>query len=84
MITFISVGYEGRTPAEMVALLRAQRVSRVLDIRELPLSRRRGFSKTALAERLRKAGIEYRHLRFAGNPHRHLLANAEMRPRPNV
>jgi uncharacterized protein (DUF488 family) len=38
------------------------------DVRELPLSRRRGFSKTALAGAVEAAGIEYRHLRALGNP----------------
>lgn len=73
--TIISIGYEGRTADEMIAVLRAHRVSRLLDIRELPLSRRKEFSKTALAERLRVAGIEYRHVRIAGNPHRRLHAD---------
>ena len=35
---------------------------------ELPLSRRTGFSKTALAQAVEEAGIEYRHLRPLGNP----------------
>ena len=68
--TVISVGYEGRTPAGLLRLLAAERVTRLLDVRELPLSRRRGFSKTALAGSLAAAGIEYRHLRLAGNPFR--------------
>jgi uncharacterized protein (DUF488 family) len=73
--TIVSIGYEGRTPDGLIAVLQEQRVERVIDVRELPLSRRRGFSKTALAERLAAAGIEYRHLRVAGNPHRQHRAN---------
>jgi uncharacterized protein (DUF488 family) len=71
----ISIGYEGRTPAELIALLIRHRVRKVVDIRELPLSRRKGFSKTPLSAALRTAGIEYRHLRAAGNPHRRLKAD---------
>ena len=66
----VSLGYEGRTPAELLRLLAAEGVTRLLDVRELPLSRRKGFSKTPLSAALTRAGIEYRHLPAAGNPHR--------------
>jgi len=65
-----TVGYEGRSLAAFVELLRASGVTRVIDVRELPLSRRRGFSKTPLSTALTKAGIEYVHVREAGNPFR--------------
>lgn len=65
-----TIGYERRELDEMIAILLANRVERVLDVRELPLSRRRGFSKTPLAAALEPAGIEYLHLREAGNPYR--------------
>lgn len=65
-----TIGYEGRALDELLAMLRAERIERVIDIRELPLSRRRGFSKTPLGEALRAVGIEYVHLKAAGNPYR--------------
>jgi uncharacterized protein (DUF488 family) len=65
-----TIGYEGRALDELIAILSAERIERVIDIRELPLSRRRGFSKTPLGEALRAAGIEYMHMRQAGNPYR--------------
>ena len=65
-----TIGYEGRALDELIAMLQAERVDCVLDVRELPLSRRRGFSKTPLGAALRTAGIEYIHLRAAGNPYR--------------
>jgi uncharacterized protein (DUF488 family) len=65
-----TIGYEGRELAELIAMLSGAGVDRVIDIRELPLSRRRGFSKTPLGEALRAAGIEYVHMREAGNPYR--------------
>jgi uncharacterized protein (DUF488 family) len=66
-----TIGYEGRSPAELIAALRRARVTRLLDIRQLPLSRRKGFSKTPLRLALEAAGIEYVHVRAAGNPDRH-------------
>jgi len=66
-----TVGYEGRQLDELLAILQDAAVDTVIDIRQLPLSRRRGFSKTPLAEALRGAGIEYVHVRAAGNPFRH-------------
>lgn len=74
-LPIVSVGYEGRTPAELVALLHAHDVEKVIDVRELPLSRRKGFSKTPLANTLKAAGISYQHVRAAGNPHRNLKAD---------
>ena len=65
-----TIGYEGRQLDEMIAVLRSAEVDTVIDIRELPLSRRRGFSKTPLGHALREVGIEYVHLRVAGNPYR--------------
>jgi uncharacterized protein (DUF488 family) len=66
--TVFTIGYERRTPAELVADLTAGGVSLLADVRELPNSRRRGFSKSALAASVGEAGIEYVHLRALGNP----------------
>lgn len=67
----MTVGYEGKRLHDLVADLLRNRVQRVVDVRALPLSRRRGFSKTALSASLAEAGIEYRHVRAVGNPFRH-------------
>jgi uncharacterized protein (DUF488 family) len=40
----------------------------LIDVRELPISRRRGYAKTALSEVLAAEGIEYVHMRALGNP----------------
>lgn len=63
-----TIGYEGVTMDEFLAALRDARVERVIDVRALPLSRRPGFSKTALRNALAEAGIEYVHLRALGTP----------------
>jgi uncharacterized protein (DUF488 family) len=65
-----TIGYAGRTLTEFVRLLVDSDVERVVDVRALPLSRRRGFSKSALSATLAEHGIEYVHIRRAGNPYR--------------
>jgi uncharacterized protein (DUF488 family) len=66
--TLFTIGYERRSQEELVHELSQAGVSLLADVRELPLSRRRGFSKTALAAAVEEAGIEYAHLRALGNP----------------
>lgn len=64
-----SVGYERYWSVEDFAcLLSKAGVERLIDVRELPISRRRGFAKTALAAALAEQDIEYLHLRGMGNP----------------
>ncbi len=63
-----TVGYEGRSLDELIAELLDAGIDRLIDVRELPLSRRRGFSKTALSDALREADIEYVHVKALGNP----------------
>jgi len=43
-------------------------VTTLLDVRELPISRRKRFSKSALGEALRAAGITYQHELLRGSP----------------
>ncbi len=66
-----TIGYERRTPEELVDELVAAGVKRVVDVRELPLSRRPGFSKQPLSDTLATAGIAYEHIRELGNPKEH-------------
>ena len=63
-----TIGYEGTTVAEFINALRKAGVRRLIDVRALPLSRRPGFSKTALRGALEEAGIEYIHLKALGTP----------------
>ncbi|WP_420141784.1 DUF488 family protein [Sphingomonas sp.] len=63
-----TIGYEKATQAELVAALTAAGVTRLIDVRAVPLSRRPGFSKNILANGLREAGIDYVHLKALGTP----------------
>jgi uncharacterized protein (DUF488 family) len=67
-LRIFTIGYEGATVDGFVATLRCAGITRVLDVRELPLSRRRGFSKNALSTLLANVGIEYQHERALGAP----------------
>lgn len=64
----LTIGYEAATLDDFLATLVALGVDTLLDIRELPISRRRGFAKTALREGLADIGIDYRHEPRLGSP----------------
>lgn len=64
----LTIGYEGRKIDDFVDCLKLSDISRLIDVREIPLSRKKGFSKTALRERLEKENIEYVHLKALGSP----------------
>ncbi|MGH7744164.1 MAG: DUF488 family protein [Candidatus Dormibacteria bacterium] len=51
-----------------MSLLSERGIETVVDIRELPLSRKPGFSKTALANVLNLSGLEYVHMVELGCP----------------
>lgn len=64
----ISIGYEGRDADELIAQLKAERVTVLVDVRLNPISRKKGLSKTALKDALNASGIGYLHYRELGNP----------------
>jgi uncharacterized protein (DUF488 family) len=68
MTKLFTVGYEGASPEDFIATLVRAGVTRIIDIRQLPQSRRRGFSKNQLSALLSDANIEYQHLRQLGDP----------------
>jgi uncharacterized protein (DUF488 family) len=63
-----TIGYEKATQPELIAALQAAGVTRVIDVRAVPLSRRPGFSKNILKNGLAEAGIDYVHLKALGTP----------------
>jgi len=68
MTDLMTIGYEGLEPSEFFARLKRCEVSVIVDVRELPISRKRGFAKSALAEGLEKHGIKYLHMPELGCP----------------
>ena len=63
-----TIGYEKSTQPELIAALKAAGVTRLIDVRAVPLSRRPGFSKKILRNGLAEAGIDYVHLKALGTP----------------
>jgi uncharacterized protein (DUF488 family) len=64
----LSIGYEKAGFADFILTLQRAGVATVIDVRDLPLSRRAGFSKRQLQAGLTEAGIGYVHLRPLGTP----------------
>ena len=65
---FYTIGYEGHSLQDFVGLLSNQGIDLVIDVREIPLSRRKGFSKSSLAQALEDAGMRYQSVRSLGSP----------------
>ena len=61
-------GYEGLDISTFIARAQATGVKTVVDVRELPLSRKKGFSKSSFRDALAKAGIAYAHMPALGCP----------------
>jgi uncharacterized protein (DUF488 family) len=68
MIELMTIGYEGLSRAEFFGMLDRCRVTMLVDIRELPISRKPGFAKTALEADMVKRGLKYAHLVELGCP----------------
>jgi uncharacterized protein (DUF488 family) len=66
--TLYLIGYEKSGLAEFLATLAAAEVKTLVDVRDLPLSRRAGFSKRQLQAAVEAAGMRYLHLRALGTP----------------
>ena len=67
-MTVFTIGYEGLDIDAFMSLLTKHGIETVVDIRELPLSRKPGFSKKALASMLNLSGLEYVHMVDLGCP----------------
>ena len=63
-----TIGYEGRDLEEFANRLKDFGVETLVDVRDIPLSRKKGFSKSPLSQYLQEVGIEYVHLKQLGSP----------------
>ena len=67
-MTIYTIGYEGIDIQQFFTLLKGHDIETIVDVRELPLSRKPGFSKKLLAAALNLSGLEYIHLANLGCP----------------
>jgi uncharacterized protein (DUF488 family) len=67
-LNLYTLGYQGVDVNTYVRKLKAAGVGVVADVRETPWSHKRGFCKNILSSGLSEAGIEYVHIKSAGNP----------------
>jgi len=63
-----TLGYEGFDIEAFVTRAKAAGVKTVVDVRELPLSRKKGFSKSSFRTALSAAGVAYFHVPALGCP----------------
>lgn len=63
-----TIGYEGTTVESLLDELDRNFIQTLIDVRYVPLSRKAGFSKNALANLLDIRGIDYRHVKSLGCP----------------
>jgi hypothetical protein len=63
-----TAGYEGKTVDEFLNLLVESGISRLIDVRSNPVSRRYGFHKSTLSRLCSVLGIDYQHLPELGIP----------------
>jgi uncharacterized protein (DUF488 family) len=68
MWVLYTIGYEGTDIDRFVATLKAVKVKVLADVRAVAISRKKGFSKTGLRERLKEEGITYIHFVDLGDP----------------
>jgi uncharacterized protein (DUF488 family) len=63
-----TIGYEGADADRFLSTLKEAGVATLADVRAVALSRKRGFSKSALRDSLAGQGIGYRHFITLGTP----------------
>ncbi len=68
MTTLFTIGYEGVDIENWVKILKQHGITLVIDVREKPISRKKGFSKQTLNCILKDNGINYLHMGILGSP----------------
>lgn len=63
-----TIGYEGLSIDDFLKILRENFITTIVDVRELPLSHKTGFSKSALTVHASLHEISYIHARALGCP----------------
>jgi transposase len=67
-VVVYTIGYEGKTPETLLAILKKHGIQQLVDVREIALSRKNGYAKSELSRFLRSNGIIYKHYPALGSP----------------
>lgn len=67
-------GYEQSIVGDFIAAMKINGIKKIIDVRQLPISRKKGFSKNILRGLLEAQGIQYTHLKALGTPKEGRLA----------
>ncbi len=68
IMKLFTIGYEGLNAQTFFGLLLKNQIHTLVDVRELPLSRKAGFSKSALAQNAQARGLNYAPFSALGCP----------------
>jgi uncharacterized protein (DUF488 family) len=68
MPTVFTAGYEGKNIEQFLYELQAAKIKHLIDVRQIALSRKKGFSKRQLAANLATVSIDYTHFTDLGSP----------------
>lgn len=79
MTTLYTIGYEGSSITDFLSTLGSAGVEQIIDVREVPISRKAGFSKSKLTSFLSEYDIDYVHLKNLGDPKMGRIAAREGR-----
>jgi uncharacterized protein (DUF488 family) len=67
-VNLYTIGYEGLSFNSFLRQLKRHHVMIAVDIRETPISRKKGFSKSSLRQGLASNHIDYLHVKALGTP----------------
>jgi uncharacterized protein (DUF488 family) len=67
-VQVFTIGYQGLPLGDMLDMLHAHGITRIVDVRDHAFSMKRGFSKAPLSQALEASGIGYTHLKTLGAP----------------
>jgi len=68
MADLFTLGYEGTDVQKFIKVLNARKMDTLVDVRDVPVSRKPGFSKNSLDAACEAVGINYEHWPLLGCP----------------
>lgn len=68
--SIFTIGYEDKSIEDFLARIKKHKITVLVDIRERPISRKKGFSKSKITDHLQSIGVKYLHIGALGSPSR--------------